>query len=99
MLPEIFAYSTPKPEPVVSNAIRKLYKLIKEIDGFEELPLFCRNDVVYLRRWMGKYHPNENKKIILIISYLMRRANEIFPSEYQTEATRDDSGTSAVPTE
>ena len=65
-MPEITCYLLPKPAPIYRNAIRKLYKLLDAIPGYPKLPVLCRHDFHWLKRWVKpEYH-----KARLILNFL-----------------------------
>jgi hypothetical protein len=46
-----------------------LYRILDTIPGYAQLPMLCRNDFHFLKKWIGKYHP-EQAKASLILNFL-----------------------------
>jgi len=69
MWSHVFCLFTPEPDKTTKNAIQKLYRTLDTLAGYAQLPMLCRHDFQFLKKWTAKYHPT-NRKAQLILNYL-----------------------------
>lgn len=66
MMPEVYAYLMPEQPPLYRNAIRKVYRILNTLCGYQELPMFCRHDFSFLKRWIAVIHPTAIKAQLIL---------------------------------